>query len=525
VRMQELEKQRNAQLARQLEAFRKQADEQRLLAEKNLKTLQQNFEANLAKATTEKQQALADAQKREEELKGQFAQKTQTMESARARAEQALAAMAAEREKEDLIINQLNGLYRVVSVDITSHEYDGALAGLKNLRDFVNRPDIASLSGLAKRHEFDLFVIDSLSSYVQGEIDKAKIDTATLLQAANQFTILRQQVSQAQELLKAGKTADAEKAYAAALNLIPEVAASYAYFVGRDKEKEAAREARLSQALDSAEAAFAAGNFAAAAASYRAAFSYMPVDSDRLDKAISNLEVAGYMEGSRRSTQSQTREAAGLLSQTDALRGQGKYDDALAGYLSLLARYPLADQSRDAIAGIKATVTSLNESAGVANKARQSSLSSQIAGLQQELTASHGEVASLQSRVNEMQARFDMLDKSYRQYVSQEDPVLKAKGDAGLMDTKPYFDAFFRSAAVQGAFPGLYDRVKRYDLGFQSAGRSNAIQDAITIVINYSRQRTPDLKHQFIQSELKAWAKDPDMTQLLEEMEQRLAGR
>jgi hypothetical protein len=124
-----------------------------------------------------------------------------------------------------------------------------------------------------------------------------------------------------------------------------------------------------------------------------------------------------------------------------------------------------------------------------------------------------------------MQSRFDALDKSYKDYVGQEDPVLKAKGDAGLMDTKPYFDAFFRSSPIQGAFPGISDRVKRYDLGFQEAGRSDALQDAITIVVNYSRQRTPDLKRKFIQAELKAYEKDPDMTQLLQEMDQRLAGR
>ncbi|HUI72411.1 MAG TPA: hypothetical protein VL354_17970, partial [Spirochaetia bacterium] len=474
VRMQELERQRNGQLARQLDAFRKDAEAQRILAEKNLTTLQQNFEANLAKANAEKQQALAEAQKREQELKGQFAQKTQTMESAKAQAEQALAAMAAEREKEDLVVNQLTGLYGVVREDINDHEYDQALAGLKNLRDFVNRPDIASLPGLAKRHEFDLFVIDSLSSFVQGEIDKAKIDTATLLQAANQFTILRQQVSQAQELLKAGKTADAEKAYAAALNLIPEVATSYAYFVGRDREAEAARQARLMQALDNAESAFAAGNFAAAAAAYRAALAYIPVSSERLDRALSSLEAAGYTLGAQREGQSQSRAAAALFSQTDALRGQGKYDEALAGYLNVLARYPLADQARDAVAGIKATVRNLGESAGSASKAEETALGGQIASLQKELTASRGDVASLQARVKEMQTRFDAMDKVYRDYVNREDPVIKAKGDAGLMDTKPYFDAFFRTAAVQGTFPGLADRVKRYDLGFQSAGRSDA---------------------------------------------------
>lgn len=114
-----------------------------------------------------------------------------------------------------------------------------------------------------------------------------------------------------------------------------------------------------------------------------------------------------------------------------------------------------------------------------------------MTSLKQELTARRSDVGSLQSRVKEMQSRFDALDKSYRDYVGQEDPVLKAKGDAGLMDTKPYFDAFFRTAALQGTFPGLADKVKRYDLGFQSAGRSDAIQDAITIVVNYSKQRTP----------------------------------
>jgi hypothetical protein len=522
VRMAALEKQRTAQLERQLDAYRREVDAQRALAEKNLKTLQQNYEANLAQANTERQQAMADAQKREAELRGQFSQKTQTLESAKARAEQQLAAISAQREKEDLIISQLTGLYSVVRDNISQHQYEAALQGLTSLRSFVNRPDILTLPAIAKRHDFDLFVIDSLTSYVQQEVDKAKIDTATLLQAANQFTILREQVSEAQDLLKAGKTADAEKAYAAAINLIPEVATSYAYFVGRDKAAEAAREARLMQALDNAENAFSTGNYAAAAGFYRAAFSYMPVSADRLDKAITNLQAAGFAQGMRRARSDQGAAAKDLLGQADALRSQGKYDDALASYLNVLARYPLADQSKDAIAGIQATVKSISETAGITNRAQQVSLGSQIASLQEDLGARRGDIASLTQRVNDLQTRFAAMEKSYKDYISQEDPVLKARGDAGLMDTKPYFDAFFRTAAMQGAFPGISERVKRYDLGFQSAGRSDGIQDAITVVINYSRQRTPELKQQFIQNELKAYARDPDMTQLLQEMEQRL---
>ena len=525
VRMQELEAQRAALLQRQMEAYRKQAETERLQAEQTLTTLQANFTANLERANAEKQQVLSDAQKREQELKGQFAQKTQTLESTSAQAQQALAAMIAEREKEDLVTGQLAGLYGGVQDDISQHNYDKALEGLQSLRSFVNRPDIATLPGLAKRHDFDLFVIDSLTSLVQGEIEKSKIDTATLLVAANQFTVLRQRVSDAQDLLTAGKTADAEKKYAEALNLIPEVATSYAYFVGRDREAEAAREARLTRALDRAEAAFTAGNYAAAAASYRSALAYLPVSSDRLDKAVASLEAVGAAESARRTGQSQSRAAAGLLSRTDDLRSQGRYEEAFAGYVSLLGQYPLAAQTKDALSGIQAAVKGMTDNAAQGLKGRETTLGSQISTLQQDLTARRGDIAGLQRQLTDMQNRFAAMEKSYKDYVSQEDPVLRAKGDPGLMDTKPYFDAFFRSPAIQGTFPGLPDRVKRYDQGFQSAGRSDAIQDAITIVINYSRQRTPELKRQFIQSELTTYAKDPDMTQLLQEMDQRLAGR
>jgi hypothetical protein len=547
LRLQDEEKKRAAALASQLDAFRKAQDAQRQQDEKNLRTLQDNFQANLTRANAEKQQALEEAQKREAALKGQFTQKTQTLESTAAQAQAQLAAISAQREKEDLVIGQLTGLYGVVRDQISQHLYDKAITNLAALREFINKPDVASLPAMAKRREFDQFVIDSLSTYVQGEIDKAKVDTATLLQAASQFTTLRQQVSLAQDLLKAGKTSDAEKAYAAALNLIPEVAASYAYFVGRDKAAEEARQARLTESLDRAEAAFSAGNFSGAATAYRTALGYMPAASDRLDRAVANLQAAGSTEGATRRAATQTRAAAGGLRQADSLRNDGKYDEALAGYINLLAAYPLAAQTKDALAGIQAVARSMSDSAGTASQAAQATLNSQIAStqkeaaaqlaalqktsaaqiasLQKDLEARRGDVANLSQQVKDMQGRLDALDQSYQAYVGQEDPVLKSKGDDGLMDTKPYFDAFFRSSAIQKSFPGLADRVKRYDAGFQSAGRSDAIQDAITIVVNYSRQKTPELKRQFIQTELKTYSKDADMTQLLQEMDQRLASR
>ena len=261
-------------------------------------------------------------------------------------------------------------MYTGVRDAITRADYDKALASLQSLRDFVNRPDVAVLPGLAKRHDVDLFVIDSLSNLVQGEIEKAKNDTASLLEAANEITELRQNVTEAQDLLKAGKIADAEKAFGEALEAIPEISASYAYFVNRDKEAEAARQARLSQALDKAEAAFKADNLTLAAASYRTALSYLPVSSDRLDRAVANIEQAGNIEGYQRLRQSQSNSAAALLSQADALRSQGKFGDALGRLHEPAWPVSVCRADGDALKGIQASARGLNDNAAAAADAK-----------------------------------------------------------------------------------------------------------------------------------------------------------
>ncbi|MGD0725139.1 MAG: hypothetical protein ABSB63_06195 [Spirochaetia bacterium] len=537
LRMQQSEAQRAAQLQRDMEAYRKEAETTRLQAEQNLKTMQQEFTANLTKANTERQQTISDAQKREQELKGQFAQKTQSLESASAQATQALNTLIAQREKEDLVTGQLVGLYTGVRDEIAKGDYTKALADLQSLREFVNRPDVAMLPALAKRHDVDLFVIDSLSNMVETQIEKAKNDTASLLEAANEITELKKNVSDAQEMLKAGKVAEAEKAYADALEAIPEIAASYAYFVNRDKEAEAARQARLVQALDKADAAFKAGNLTLAAASYRTALVYLPTSADRLDRIVANIEAAGNLEGFQRLSQSQSNSAAALLTQADALRSQGRFDDALGGYLNLLGQYPYATQTKAALQGIQAATKGLNDNAAAAAAAKArddlAKLQGQIDSMKAELQkvtilANNGQIS--EQRLKEMQDRYAAMQKSYNDYVSKEDaalkdPKLKSKGDAALMNTKPYLDTFFRSAAIRDVFPGLSDRVKKYDLGFQSAGRSDAIQDAISVVINFAQKTTQAQRRQFLEQQRELFKNDEDMKALLQEMDQRLASR
>jgi hypothetical protein len=537
LRMQQLEAQRASQLQHAMDAFKKEAEASRLQAEQNLKTMQAEFSANLNKANTERQQAILDAQKREQDLKGQFAQKTQSLEATSAQATQALNTLVAQREKEDLVTGQLVGLYTGVRDQIAQAQYTQALASLQSLREFVNRPDVQVLPALAKRHDVDLFVIDSLTSLVQTEIEKAKNDTATLLEAANELSELKQSVADAQAMLKAGKVAEAEKEFGEALAAIPEIAASYDYFVNRDKEAEAARQARLTQALDKADAAFKAENVTLAAAYYRTALAYLPSSSDRLDRIVANIEAAGNLEGFQRLSQSQSNSAAAVLTQADALRSQGRFDDALSGYLNLLGQYPYATQVKDALQGVQAASKGLNDNAAAAAAAKarddMAKLQGQIDSIKTELQkqttlASAGAVAEKQ--LKDLQDQFAAMQKSYSDYIAKEDKVLKdpkakARGEAALMDTKPFLDTFFRSAAVKGVFQDLSERVKKYDLGFQAAGRSDGIGAAIDVVINFAQKTTQAQRRLYIQQQRDIYKNDDDMKKLLDEMDQRLASR
>ena len=72
---------------------------------------------------------------------------------------------------------------------------------------------------------------------------------------------------------------------------------------------------------------------------------------------------------------------------------------------------------------------------------------------------------------------------------------------------------------MESAFPGLFDRIKRYDEGFQSAGRSDALQDALDVVIQLSRQKAPDKRQKILEDQIKSFRKDPDMSGFLKQLQ------
>lgn len=556
-RIQDLEARQSAEFARQLDAYRTQAEQERKKSEESLKSLQAEFTANLAKANEERLQVLSDSRKREDELRRQLEQKTQALESERARAEQVLTTISAQRAREDLASGQLIGLYQVARADIDRSDYPKALLSLQAVRDYVSRPDVISLPAIAQRREFDLFVVDSLAALVRDKQASEKADTSSLVDAANQVGEIRARVSDAEAFLREGRVADAEKSYGLALQVIPDVVKSFSFLIQAEKDTEANRQLRLRDALARAEAALAMGNTADSLAAYREAFAYLPESSERLAKTMANIEAAAVERETRRSRQEQSRAAAPLIAQGAGFLAQDRPEDALVVYVKVLAACPLSSRTDEAARGIDSAVKRITSAAAEREKKIQADLASRIAALEKELASRQpdpsqqkvsddlhkaqednkkllAQIDSLTSQLNkagqsgspaadsrklkDLQGRLSSLDKSYRDYTSLEDPILADRGVRGLVDSKAYLDSFLGSKPVDDTFPGLLARIKRYDQGFQSAGRSGALQDAIDAVIELSSARTSDARRKFFDEKLALYSKDPDMTSLLTEL-------
>ncbi len=411
----DLETQKNTALAGQMDAFRAQAEADRRKSEAALQQMQDQYNADLARANTERQQALADARKRETDLQAQLeaqaaAAQAQQAQTAAAQAEQAqtrqqLATLTSQKAREDLVSQQLLGLYAVAQTRISQRDYTGALTSLQAIGRFVNSADVATLPGMAQRRPVDLFIVDSLTTLVQDEMETARTDTAALAAASSGIADIRALVTDADAKLAAGRVADAERQYAQALAVLPEIARSYAFFTARSAAAETARQATVSTALARGEAARAAGNLPDAVAAYREALGSLPVAAERLDRMLSDIEAAGALTAGQKTQAEQSRAAGPLLSRADDQLAQANYPAAGAAYAQLLLDYPQSAQASQAVRGISRAIEGMGAAASTEDRSRVAqaeALSGQVTRLQQSIAQSAAEITRVKKALMDL---------------------------------------------------------------------------------------------------------------------------
>jgi hypothetical protein len=626
-RLQTLESEKTASFQTELDTFRQQAEADRRRQEENLRALQQEYQQDLAQAEVDRQRVREQAEAREAELRTQLEAQTEQLEQATLEAKAELNKLAAQQEKQTLAAGQLTGFYSRVKEDLQEGDYDGALEDLQAIREYLDDPSVATLPNILQRREIELFVVDSISSLVEGEMQKTEADTTSLIASADLLNTMKNRVVEGDTLFRQGNIPGAEAKYREALSLIPEIDKAHAYFLARGDDAEQARRQTLRNFLGQAETAFGRGDYNTALDSYTKALAYLPEDAATVEKMIGQVRRAGYELGITQLRRQDSSNAAGPLAAAEVLYNQEEYNDAILGYIELIGRYPNSTQVSSAVEGIRKSVQALEEQAqtrgaltsgGEALAALQSDIAGleasleekdrevrdlrarldaqsgdstalersiedknrEIAALKEEIErarstagasaseleervnnltdeleskvaltenlqtekrAMEEEIASLNSQIEQMEAeqaamlgnleeemqkkinrlenverRYNKLVDNYQEYARQEDALVAAQGEQGLVQSKLHLNTFL--SASEESFPGLWDRIKRYDEAFEKAGRASAAQDLSDILFELAVRDRPESRDLFLESEKTRYRDVPEMVDLIDDL-------
>ncbi len=626
-RLNAIETEKAAAFQQELDTFKREAEEDRLRDEENLKALQDEYQQNLAQAEADRKRVREEAAAREAELRSQLDARTEELEQATLEAKAELNQLAAQAEKQTLAVGQLTGFYSQVKEYIQGGDFDGALENLDAIKEYLDDPSVATLPNMLQRRDIELFVVDSISSLVKGEMQKTDVDTTSLIASADLLNDMKNRVIEGDELFRQGDTGTAEAKYREALNLMPEINKAHSYFLSRGDEAEQVRRQSLRNFLSRAEAAFGRGDYTLALDNYTKALAYLPEDAATVEKMISQVRRSGYELGIVEPRRQDTSNAAGPLAAAEGLYNQEDYNAAILGYIDLIASYPNSSQVAAAVEGVNKSVEALEREAEARGTLATegevgAALQGDIAGLEKTLEEKNGEIkelqarldaqsgdssaleqsleqknqeiaalkaeiekaksdagelqkelegrvgslteeleskvaltetlqaekqaleeeiASLNSQVEQMQAeqatalenldeelgkkisrlenverRYNKLVDNYQEYASQEDALLNARGEDALIQSKLYLNAFL--TASEGSFPGLWDRIKRYDEAFEKAGRSSAAEDLSDILFEISVRSRPESRELFLESEKARYQDVPEMVDLIDDL-------
>jgi chromosome segregation ATPase len=148
------------------------------------------------------------------------------------------------------------------------------------------------------------------------------------------------------------------------------------------------------------------------------------------------------------------------------------------------------------------------------------SLNNQIEQMQTEQAAAlanlDGELGKKINRLENVERRYNKLVDNYQEYARQEDALLNARGEEALIQSKLHLNAFL--TASDESFPGLWDRVKRYDEAFEKAGRASAAEDLSDILFEISVRSRPESRALYLESEKARYQDVPEMVDLIDDL-------
>ena len=248
-----LEQRLTAENQSQLAAFRRQSEQELAEKEAELAALEEQYSQSLLQFRQERASLQQQFSAREAELRAQLEQQAARAESAQAEAADRLAQLREQRQREQLVFDQILSSYNRVDESIESGRYDTALQDLNNLESYLSQASIVSLPAVQNRIPVDRFLIVSLRRLIEVERTPvpeagAQDQEAEPSQAQSLLASISSMVAEADQRLQSEDGAGAERLYYAAIRQIPDIQRSHTYLV------DAAKRTALLENQDSSDA-------------------------------------------------------------------------------------------------------------------------------------------------------------------------------------------------------------------------------------------------------------------------------
>jgi hypothetical protein len=292
--LQDFQLARQREMDAQLTQARRQANVEVAAQQKSLAVLASQYQNDLEAARQQRIQVQNESAQKEAGLRNQYAQDLQAAQSAGAAAQEELARLRAQREKDQLVLDQLLAGYSRVNAALQQQDLVGAQKGLDSLRAYLDDPSVATLPTIQKRRGVEVFLIDSLDDLVRSRRSPVSSQNEASSEAEAQLRSISDLVARGDALSKAGNLTGAREAYLQALRVLPSVNRGYLALDELRASQDLQRTQAADAGLQKANLFYQAGDFLASLSQYRQAVGLLLGDAALANQLADNMMNAGY---------------------------------------------------------------------------------------------------------------------------------------------------------------------------------------------------------------------------------------
>lgn len=551
-RLAEYEAQKRQEYNQRLAAFQDRMLAERERLEEDLDSLEAQFNQTLEQASQERQAILQESEARIGELESEFQSRLSQSEAELSAAQRELNRLSQSRERETLIRGQITGLYGTISENLQEGEYAAALENVDTLETLLNEAGTFQVEALREERAANLFMVRTLREYIRNVRETNNPETLARLSDASLVRRAQELRDEAESAVQAGTEELARTLYRQALETIPAVAESFAYFetqgVQVDREAAAAQNQAAAVLVTDAESAAQAGdhrlavdNFAEVVQLYPssiyrgraingilASVDELQADLDEEIAALTaernNLELAveeatavteEEVEQLREETETQEVRIVQLESRIDNLQSQRNaletQRETLRGQLDTLQSQRNTSQERaeelenrvqrldTEIRQLETTIVQRDQELAESRR-DQALLNEQLATVAEGGT-SDPEILEELAELRDVSRDLATAERLYQEYLVQVESLGSDPEGVGIVEARLKLDEFLASPQLEQYFPDLRDEVGRYESAYEESGRENAMVEVADLIYELSLLESTEDRLRRIRSE------------------------